>query len=101
VADEATATYRLLIELDGGSRPESSLVASTVDRRLGELNTEYHGKRASGRLRPLSVAWLRRGAAEAHKRACVSAGQREGQFKPAVLQYLRDLHVAFEDFLIP
>ncbi len=61
-----------------------------VDRRLGELNIEYHGKRASGRLGPLDVVWLKPGAGEAYKMACVRAGQREGQFKPVVLQYRKD-----------
>ena len=66
-------------------------MAADVDQRLGELNVEYHSKRASGRLAPLTIALLRQGAGEAYKTACVRAGQREGQFKPAVLQYRRDL----------
>ena len=62
-----------------------------MDRRLGELNIEYHSKRASGRLQPLEVTVLKSGAADAYKAACVRAGQREGQFKPVVLQFRRDL----------
>ena len=76
------------------SAPPSAVgVAADVDHRLGELNVEYHSKRASGRLVPLTVALLRRGAGEAYKAACVRAGQREGQFKPAVLQYRRGFGV--------
>jgi hypothetical protein len=30
--------------------------------------------------------------------ACVRAGQREGQFKPVVLQYRKDLKFAFDEF---
>ena len=42
--------------------PDAQAIAAAVDRRLGELNIEYHGKRASGRLGPLDVAWLKPGA---------------------------------------
>jgi len=48
----------------------------------------------------VTIAWLKRGAAEAYKRACVRAGQREGQFKPAVLQYRNDLILSLDDYLI-
>ena len=52
--------------------------ADDVDARLGELNLEYHSKRASGRLGPLTVAWLTGGAAEAYKAACVQGGPARG-----------------------
>jgi hypothetical protein len=64
------------------------------------LNIEYDSKRTSGRLGPLTVAWLERGAADAYKTACVRAGQREGQFKPAVLQYRKELVVSFDSYVI-
>jgi hypothetical protein len=73
-------------------------LAAAVDRRLGELNIEYHAKRDSGRLRSLDAHGLRRGAAEAYKAACVRAGQREGQFKLAVLQYRKDLAMLFDEY---
>jgi len=101
VADAENATYRLWIELDDDRHPEAHVVAAAIDHRLGELNIEYRSKRASGRLAPLTVAWLKRGAGEAYKVACVHAGQREGQFKPAVLQYRRDLRFSFDDYLMP
>jgi hypothetical protein len=100
VADEATASYRLFIEPDAGSRPDAAVAAAEVDDRLGELNVEYHSKRWSGRLRPLTVAWLERGTAEAYKGACVKAGQREGQFKVAVLQYRKDLVMSLDDHVV-
>jgi len=100
VADEERAAYHLFLEADDGEHPEAELIAAAVDRRLGELNIEYDSKRTSGRLGPLTVAWLERGAADAYKTACVRAGQREGQFKPAVLQYRKELVVSFDSYVI-
>jgi hypothetical protein len=100
VADQKISAYQLLVESDDGGRSDTDGFVAAVDRRLGELNIEYHGKRLSGRLGPLTIAWLKRGAAEAYKRACVRAGQREGQFKPAVLQYRNDLILSLDDYLI-
>jgi hypothetical protein len=100
VADEATAAYRLYIELEAETVPDASAVAVAIDRRLGELNIEYHGKRDSGRLGPLTVRWLRRGTATAYKAACVRAGQREGQFKPVLLQYARDVALQFDAYVV-
>ncbi|MGH9257938.1 MAG: GH3 auxin-responsive promoter family protein [Vicinamibacterales bacterium] len=100
VADEASTSYNLFLETDRATRPSIAQAAADVDHRLGELNVEYQSKRASGRLAPLTVAWLEPGAGEAYKAACVRAGQREGQFKPAVLQYRRDLQVSFEPYVI-
>ncbi len=100
VADEEASAYRLFMEVDEGARPDAQAIAAAIDHRLGELNIEYQGKRHSGRLGPLTMAWLKRGAAEAYKAAAVRAGQREGQFKPAVLQYRKDLVLRFDDYVI-
>jgi GH3 auxin-responsive promoter len=100
VADDRASGYRLFVELGEAAPPDARTVANQIDHRLGELNIEYHGKRASGRLTPLNVAWLKPGAGEAYKMACVRAGQREGQFKPAVLQYHKDLQFSFDDYVI-
>ena len=100
VADEQASAYRLFVEPGDAAHPDAQTVALYVDHRLGELNIEYHGKRASGRLGPLDVVWLKPGAGEAYKMACVRAGQREGQFKPAVLQYRKDLRFSFDDYVI-
>jgi len=52
---------------------------------------EYHAKRDYGRFPLLSGPVLAPGASVDYKNACVRAGQREGQFKPVVLQYQREL----------
>jgi len=99
VADEQASAYRLFVEPGDPAHPDAETVAAQIDYRLGELNIEYHGKRESGRLKPLDVVWLKPGAGEAYKMACVRAGQREGQFKPVVLQYRKDLRFSFEDYI--
>jgi hypothetical protein len=99
VADEEASAYRLFAQIDEGPSPDADAMSRIVDERLGELNIEYHGKRASGRLGPLAVSWLTRGTADAYKLAAVAAGQREGQFKLAVLQYRKDLLFPFDDYV--
>jgi len=100
VADEERTSYHLFLESDAASRPPASEFLAAVDARLGELNIEYHSKRASGRLAPLTLTWLQHGAGEAYKTACVRAGQREGQFKPVVLQYRRQLPLPIERYAV-
>ena len=100
VADEELSSYNLFLESDNTAKPSVAQVAAEVDHRLGELNIEYQSKRASGRLAPLTLAWLRQGTGEAYKTACVRSGQREGQFKPAVLQYRRELVLSLEPYVI-
>lgn len=89
LADEQRNCYELLIELR--DRVDPGVLGLAVDAQLGRINGEYHSKRASGRLGPLAVTLLQRGAAEAHKSALVDVGQREAQFKPVILQYRKDL----------
>ena len=101
VAEEQSSSYHLFLETDEAAGPSVARVAADVDHRLGELNVEYHSKRASGRLAPLTLTWLRQGAGEAYKSACVRAGQREGQFKPVVLQYRKELALSFDSYVIP
>ena len=97
VADEAASAYRAYVQVDEGPSVDADAISRILDERLGELNIEYHGKRASGRIRPLALSWLARGTADAYKLAAVAAGQREGQFKLAVLQYRKDLIFPFDD----
>lgn len=105
VADEATMSYRVFVELDetgGMARPEGwdlQDLATAVEGRLNTTNLKYHGKRSSGRLGPLTVVRLAAGTGQAFKAACVRAGQREGQFKPTVLQYRRDLAFAIDEYV--
>lgn len=94
VADEGTNAYRLYLEGAPGAVTDAAAFATAVDTHLSSRNIEYHAKRASGRLRPLSLILLRPGAGESYKAASVRAGQREGQYKPVVLQYARDLRIS-------
>jgi len=100
VADENASSYNLLLEAGRAVPTSIHEAAVDVDRRLGELNVEYQSKRASGRLAPLTISLLKDGTGEAYKAACVRAGQREGQFKPAALQYRRDLGLSFAPYVI-
>jgi hypothetical protein len=99
VADEADSRYRLYAEVAHGQQVEPAELASAVDAELGRLNLEYSSKRASGRLLPLTSRRLRFGAGDAFKQAAVKAGQREGQFKPALLHYGRDLTWPPDEYL--
>ena len=100
VANEEASSYNLLLEADGAMTSSIQEAAADVDRRLGELNVEYQTKRASGRLPPMTISLLKEGTGEAYKAACVRVGQREGQFKPAVLQYRKDLALSFAPYVI-
>ena len=92
VADEATQGYRLFVETDGTVPPDRrAAIASAVDAGLATRNLEYQSKRDSGRLPLPVITWVGPGAGEAYKAACVRAGQREGQYKPAVLVYEREM----------
>lgn len=99
VAEEEHSAYTLFVEPLPGQPMDCLALADGVDIRLGELNLEYLGKRKSGRLGGLRLARLQPGTADAYKAACVRAGQRETQFKPAVLQYRRDLSMPFDDYV--
>jgi hypothetical protein len=94
IADESAGGYRLYVESAHATPADDRTFAAAVDTHLGSRNIEYYAKRASGRLAPLTVTWLRAGAGEAYKAASVRAGQREGQYKPVVLQYARELRLS-------
>jgi hypothetical protein len=100
VANDARASYTLFIEANDDARRPSEQFAADIDARIGELNVEYQGKRASGRLAPLTIAWLGKGTAEAYRAATVRMGQREGQLKPAVLLYAKDLPMSFDPYVV-
>jgi hypothetical protein len=99
VANEQRGGYELFIEVESTTVNRQAL-ADGVDRQLGLINLEYEAKRASGRLNPLTVTFLRRGAAEAHKASCLRAGQREAQFKPVILQYAKDLRWQADEYAV-
>ena len=96
LADEDARAYRLYIEPEAGPKLPACHLAELVDSKLKEINLEYLSKRDSGRLEPLSAAWLRPGAGDAHKAFCVQHGQREGQFKTVALAYRKDVPFDFE-----
>ena len=95
LADEIRAGYRFFFE--GASDDlDVRALSHQVERALRRLNVEYDAKRASGRLAPMSCRRLRAGTAEAYRKACVAAGQRDAQFKVKALQYARDCPFDFE-----
>lgn len=100
VADEQAMAYRLFLEVDSAIPDNTSSLAAMIDTKLGALNIEYQAKRDSGRLAPLTVILLKRGTGEAYKAACIRLGQREGQFKPTVLQYRQNLNLPMTDYAI-
>ena len=86
VADPQAALYRLFHETDAAPPPgRVAETASAFDAALCESNIEYAAKRASGRLCPAEVVFVRPGAGEAVKAAAIAAGQREAQVKPPLL----------------
>jgi sterol desaturase/sphingolipid hydroxylase (fatty acid hydroxylase superfamily) len=99
LAHEEESRYELHAESEG--RFDADALARFVDAALREHNLEYAAKRAGGRLAPLRVRPLRAGAFEAYKAHHLARGQREGQFKPVVLQYKRDLTFALDAWSTP
>lgn len=100
VANEKTMAYQLFLEANQPNSANNTTFSSLLDEKLGDLNIEYQAKRDSGRLAPPTTSWLISGTAEAYKTSCMNLGQREGQFKSAVLQYLQNLNFPLTDFAI-
>jgi hypothetical protein len=99
-ANEKTMSYQLFIEANPSTPINHVIFSSLLDEKLSTLNIEYKAKRDSGRLTPPSTVWLKPDVSEAYKINCINLGQREGQFKPAVLQYLHNLNFPLEDYAI-
>jgi hypothetical protein len=92
VADEEAQRYRLFVESGAPVTPAvDSAIIEAVDAGLAARNLEYEAKRESGRLARPSLTWVAPGTGDAYKAACVRAGQREGQYKPAILVYAREM----------
>lgn len=85
IAADDPPAYTLYVEWDAPD--DLAGIAAEVDRTLSEVNIEYKAKRASGRLLPLTLGPLRRGAGGQYRQHCVSAGQRDAQFKYLHLQH--------------
>ncbi len=95
VADEQSQRYRLFVETSGPVAPAvESAIIEAVDAGLAARNLEYDAKRESGRLPRPALTWVGLDAGDAYKAACVRSGQREGQYKPAVLVYAREMKLA-------
>jgi GH3 auxin-responsive promoter len=99
-ANEETMSYQLFIQANPSTPINHVIFSSLLDEKLSILNIEYKAKRDSGRLKPLSTVWLKPDVSEAYKINCINLGQREGQFKPAVLQYLKNLNFPLVDYAI-
>jgi sterol desaturase/sphingolipid hydroxylase (fatty acid hydroxylase superfamily) len=93
LADELTSCYDLYLELRLERRNfQVNQVGDYLDLALQAENVEYQAKRQSGRLHALKVHILKPETSEIYKQYCLSQGQREGQFKPLILQYRKDFH---------
>ena len=86
IADPAAAGYRAFVETDATEAHQVEAIGPALDERLGALNIEYASKRASGRLKPVTIVALAAGAERAYRQHCVRKGQREAQFKVLTLQ---------------
>jgi hypothetical protein len=96
LADETASSYSAFVALAPTATPPPGF-AERLDTALRARNIEFDAKRASGRLAAAAVVWIDPRAADAYIRASVAAGQREGQFKPALLQYTRELRMPLAD----
>lgn len=99
LADSARSRYRLFIEPQSHFSVELETLAAWIDARLGALNLEYQGKRASGRLDVLEVQVLADGTGDAYRKYCVGQGQREGQFKIVALQSSENFDFPLQNYV--
>ena len=88
LADRQETRYRLFIEMLDQDNCIDKAIAEIIDHLLCAGNLEYRQKRTSSRLKPLKVICLAPGTGDAFKTFYLMQGQREGQFKPRLLQYL-------------
>lgn len=94
--------YRLWVEAvpgDGAARL-LDLIGESFDRQLGRVNIEYGAKRASGRLDPVAVEWLRGGAYERLRKALVASGIPDSQIKLSHLNPKAETRTQLENELI-
>lgn len=86
LANEGDACYEFYIEAGCDNFSEWSQLASYLDTALQKENIEYLNKRSSERLKELKVNRIKEGTFELYKNHYLELGQREGQFKPQILQ---------------
>jgi len=85
VGDEQKVQYEMYAEFEEENVNTQDL-QSKLDKLLCEQNNEYMEKRKSNRLKPIQISILKEGTYEIVKRRAVEKGQREGQYKPVLLQ---------------
>ena len=90
LADTDASSYTLFLETADQVPFHAPQLAIAVDQELRSVNIEYDSKRASGRLAPTRIRWLRPGTGGEYRANRVAAGQRETQFKYLHLQYARE-----------
>jgi len=100
LADKEKSLYEFYIEMVDGFDVTENMIQNELEQELCKLNIEYKEKYASGRLKPLVVNILESGAMEAYKKDCLQKGQREGQFKYLVLQYMDDNDFSFDGYTV-
>lgn len=98
LADIDKQAYLLYLETDGGHALATE-IAYFIDEAIAKLNIEYDSKRKSGRLGPVTMEWLAKGAGEAYRSHCIQAGQKDGQYKMIALQYARECKFPFGSYL--
>jgi hypothetical protein len=102
LAEQGMGCYRVLFEpapraIAAARDLGAKALAERIDRALMDSNIEYAAKRASGRLGPLVVDLVQPGLGESCRMRSVASGQREGQWKPQVLQYAADFGVDWSE----
>ncbi|MEX2132076.1 MAG: GH3 auxin-responsive promoter family protein [Pseudohongiellaceae bacterium] len=71
---------------------------SPLEHFLMEANLEYAAKRRSDRLKPIEAVFVKNGTSEFYKEYCVTAGQRESQYKLVHLQSRIDCKFDFNSY---
>jgi hypothetical protein len=93
----AVPGYTLLVEEGAVTPARATALAAAVDKELARLNIEYQGKRASGRLAPVSVKTIPDGAWQTFDAQAVAArGGRIEQYKHKFLVNKVDFERRFE-----
>lgn len=95
VADPLTLQYTLYLE----HSPLEIFAGHKLEQQMGKVNVEFQARRASGRLQPLRVVYLRPGAGDAYTAHCLQQGQRDAQFKVVRLQYAQDCSFDFNRYV--
>jgi sterol desaturase/sphingolipid hydroxylase (fatty acid hydroxylase superfamily) len=95
LANKNKSCYEVFIE----SNIMDKRFAEDLDRKLAEINLEYEAKRKSGRLHSIELSLLKPGTSEAYKLHMIQSGQREGQYKPLLLQYKETFDFPIEDYV--